>query len=356
LQIFLSKVDLLLLDEYIDCYTYNSYQCLKCNSTFESNWNQIQQGRLCPSCNNKFKPSQGEKEVGDYLRSLGVKNILTNNRTLIKPYEIDILLPDYNLCIEYCGLYTHRDDVLKKTRKKMHDLRYYHSYKLNECNKRGYNLLTIFEDEWLFKSEIVKSMLKQRLNLNDVPSIYARKCDIYEITFETKRDFLNSFHIQGNDNSQIMLGAFSKEGDELVAVMTFSKPSIAKGSGKQKAGHWELNRFCTNNNYRVPGIASKLLKHFQNNYDWSYIYSFADRRWSIGNLYHKLGFVLQSNLLKIIPGYWYVDTNNLKRIHRFSLRITKDDDTQGMTEQMYRVSQGYGIIYDCGNLKFSITK
>ena len=207
----------------------------------------------------------------------------------------------------------------------------------------------------LLKNDIVKSMLKQRLGLNISKQVYARKCEIFEITYETKRDFLNKFHIQGNDNSRIMLGAFSKVEGELVAVMTFSKPSIAKGSGKQIDGHWELNRFCTDSNYRVPGVAGKLLKHFQRNFSWIYIYSFADRRWSSGNLYNTLGFTLESDVDKIPPNYWYMDSTNLKRLHRFTLRKTKDDP-KDIPEKMLRVSQGYNIIYDCGNLKYSILK
>ena len=355
LLLFLEKVDLKLMGDYIDAYTYNNYRCLKCKTIFESNWNQIQQGRNCPSCNNKFKPSKAENEIYTYLQSLGITNISRNDRHLIKPYEIDLLLQDQKLCIEHCGLYTHREDVLRKTRKKMNDTRTYHCYKFDQCQKQGYQLLTIFEDEWLFKQDIVKAMLKQRVGKNNNEQIYARNCEIFEINFETKRDFLKEFHIQGNDNSQIMLGAFSKEGDHLVAIMTFSKPSIAKGSGIQIKGHWELNRFCTDYNFRVPGVAGKLLSHFKKNFEWVHIYSFADRRWSIGKLYHQLGFTLTTDVLKIKPNYWYVNSNKLQRIHRFGLRKTKDDP-KDITEQMLRVSQGYNIIYDCGNLKFVLDK
>lgn len=355
LYIFLEKVKLKLLDEYIDCYIYNKYQCLKCNAIFESNWNQIQQGRHCPSCNNKFKPSKGENEIYTYLQSIGLSNIIRSDRNLIKPYEIDILLPEQKICIEYCGLYTHRTDVLRKTRKKMNDIELYHSYKHDQCQKQGYQLLTIFEDEWLFKKDIVKSMLKHRMGKNNnIEQIYARKCEIFEINFRTKRDFLKKYHIQGNDISQIMLGAFDKKEDRLVAVMTFSKPSIAKGSGKQIKGHWELNRFCTDYNFRVPGIAGKLLSHFKKNFDWNYIYSFADRRWSSGQLYYQLGFTLITDPLKITPNYWYTK-DGLVRIHRFTLRKTKDDP-KDVTEKMLRVSQGYKIIHDCGNLKFTLNK
>jgi DNA-directed RNA polymerase subunit RPC12/RpoP len=357
--IFLEKIGLELLDEYDDCYTYNKYKCLKCGNIFDSNWNQLQQGRVCSSCSNKFKPSKGENEIYDFLTSIGINNILRNNRSLISPYEIDLVLPDYKLAIEYCGLYTHREDVLKRTRKarkKINDFRYYHIYKHNECLKNGYRLLTIFEDEWLFKEDIVKAMLKQRLGLNTGQIIGGRECNIHEITFETKRDFLNQYHVQGNDNSNVFLGAFTKETDELIAVMTFSPPSAVKGQRKKKKGHWELNRFCTNNNYRLPGVANKLLKHFQRNFEWSCIYSYADRRWSSGDLYFKLKFDLVNEPEKINPGYWYVDSNRLKRMHRSRFGRSEKNDFEGMTEQMYWVSQGYNLIYDCGNLKFELTR
>lgn len=357
LYIFLDKVGLELLDDYIDASIYNRYKCKNCQNIFESSWNQISQGRGCTSCQNKFRPSKAENEIYDYLQSIGVKNISRNNRVLISPYEIDLLLPDEKICIEHSGLYTHRDDVLKNTRKKMNDVRFYHSYKCDQCQRNGYQLLTIFEDEWLFKKDIVKAMLRQKVGKNNSPQVYARNCNIFELTSHAKQEFLETFHIQGNDNSKIMLGAFDIESDILVAIMTFSKPSIAKGRGVQKEGHWELNRFCTNYNYRVPGIAGKLLAHFQRNIDpdWQYIYSFADRRWSTGNLYKALGFNLETNINKIKPNYWYIDSNKLKRLHRFSLRKTKEDNSS-MPEQMLRVSEGYNIIYDCGNLKFSLTK
>ena len=42
-------------------------------------------------------------------------NISYNSRKIIKPYELDIYLPDYNLAFEYDGLYWHKeeDDVRK---------------------------------------------------------------------------------------------------------------------------------------------------------------------------------------------------------------------------------------------------
>ena len=82
--------------------------------------------------------------------------------------------------------------------------------------------------------------------------------------------------------------------------MTFKMTNMIKGGdGKQ----WELSRFCSLCNYQILGGASKLLKYFKENYQNEIpIISYADRRWSIGDLYKALGFefVHYSS-----PSYWY---------------------------------------------------
>jgi hypothetical protein len=127
--------------------------------------------------------------------------------------------------------------------------------------------------------------------------------------------------------------------------MTFSHGNISKGS-KNIENIWELNRFCSNYNYHIPGIASKILSYFKKNYEWKEIFSYADRRWSDGNLYYKLGFELD---LTTKPNYWYV--KGLNRIHRFTLR-KKSEEPKDIPEWVLRSKEGYHRIYDCGHYKF----
>jgi hypothetical protein len=166
-----------------------------------------------------------------------------------------------------------------------------------------------------------------------------------------KNNFLESYHLQGKDSSSIKLGAFYEE--ELVGVMTFSKPRISLGHKNKKPGVWELSRFAIKSNLKVNGLASKLLKFFERNYDWVEVYSFADRRWSQGAIYFILGFELDhySGV-----NYWYVDRKIGVREHRFkyrkdnlkSFRCYKEDKTEFdiMNEE------GYLRVFDCGNIKF----
>ena len=162
---------------------------------------------------------------------------------------------------------------------------------------------------------------------------------------ESKYNHLNKFHIQGKDISRIRLGAFYN--NVLLSVMTFSVPNISKGS-KNKKDVWELNRFCSDYNYHIPGIASKFLTCFKRNYDWKEIFSYADRRWSNGNLYYKLGFNLE-HITK--PNYWY--TKGYVRIHRFNLR-KKPTEPKEISELILRYNEGFRRVWDCGNLKFII--
>jgi len=157
---------------------------------------------------------------------------------------------------------------------------------------------------------------------------------------------LNVYHLQGEDKSVIKLGAFYNE--ELISVMTFSHGSISRKKLNFE-DLWELSRFCSNSNYHIPGIASKLLTYFKRNFQWYKIFSYADRRWSQGELYYKLGFKLDS-VTK--PNYSYVKNNT--RIHRFSLR-KKYNEPKDIPEWVLRQKEGYYRIWDCGHYKFKLT-
>jgi hypothetical protein len=65
------------------------------------------------------------------------------------------------------------------------------------CKEKGIHLIQIFEDEWILKKEIVKSIIKNSLGIIE-QKIYGRKTIIKEIiNNEEVKDFININHIQG---------------------------------------------------------------------------------------------------------------------------------------------------------------
>jgi len=335
----LKNINLELVNKFDNVTNKINVKCLICGYIFETVLDYVFHNYgLCPKCNPK-NSSKPEIEIREFLESLLGFDLIKSNLRNILPSkkEIDIFIPSLKVAIEFNGLFYHNSNMVGKD---------YHLNKTLECNTLGYKLIHIFEDEWLFKKDIVKSRLKYILGISNNKKIYARQCLIKEISSKEKDIFLEKYHLQNKDISKIRLGAFYN--NELVSVMTFSYGNISKGSKKEN-GVWELNRFCSNYNYHIPGIASKLLTYFKRNYKWNKIYSYADRRWSDGKLYYKLGFKLE----KIIePNYWYIKDN--KRIHRFNLR-KKSSEPHEISEWILRYNEGYRMIWDCGNFKFITT-
>lgn len=329
-----------LLSDYKNAHSNILVKCKDCEFEFETIWNYLQYRKGCPQCYINGISLQ-EFELLSFVKSiLPDTEIISNSRKIIPPQELDIYIPNKNIAIEYNGLWFHSEDCEFGGKDEK-----YHISKTVQCSKKDITLIHIFEDEWLFKQDIVKNRLLNILGESNKKKIYARKCIIREIDSKVKNNFLDKFHLQGKDSSIVKLGAFYN--DILVSVMTFSHGNIAKGS-KQIDSVWELNRFCSDYNYNVVGIASKFLSCFKKDYEWGKIFSYADRRWSIGNLYYKLGFDLEY-ITK--PNYWYLKRG--RRIHRFALRKTSEDD-KNIPERILRKEQGYSRIWDCGNLKFSI--
>ena len=215
--------------------------------------------------------------------------------------------------------------------------------------------IILFEDE-MVDTDLLRAKLNHYTKNNTAERIHARDCTIRECPRDQKRDLLNANHVQGNDNAPLSYGAYHN--DKLVAVMTFSAPRIALGQkdrNRDTIGVWELSRFCTDVNYRIPGIASKLLTHFKRNHVWKEIYSYADKRWSVGNMYHQLGFDLVADNS---PDYFYVIDGIRK--HRWNyrkdiLKNTLPNYDASLTEYQNMVNHGFWRVWDCGTLKFAMT-
>jgi len=299
--------------------------------------------KICTKCYPPIKQiSACEIEIKTFIDSLNLEYSNNNKNILKNNFEIDIYLPNSKLGIEFDGIYWH-SDIYKNNN--------YHLNKTEECEKQGIQLLHVFEDEWANKKEIVKSIIKSKLGIiND--RIYGRKCVIGEINNVICRNFLIDNHIQDSINSKIKLGLFYE--NELVSVMTFGKKRIAMGNKINIEGEYEMLRFCNKLNTSVIGGASKLLKYFIKTHSPKSILSFADRRYSQGNLYKKLGFNFIGNTK---PNYWYFQKNGLIRYHRFKFRkdvLIKEGFDKSKTEHEIMSERNYFCIYDCGNMKFEL--
>jgi hypothetical protein len=291
----------------------------------------------CPKCATVI--SKGHAETGEFMKELIDEEIIYNDRKTIDPYELDIYIPKFNLAIEFNGIYWHSSDSPRPLDKN------YHQEKTKACNEKGIRLIHIFEDQWLFKKDIVKSILRYAVG-KPLHKVYGRKCFVEEISAKEANAFLKENHIYERANGSIKLGLRTKDTKELVSVMTFGKDRYGKKFD------WELIRFANKKHTSVIGGAQKLWKHFLKNHEGSVI-CYADASLFTGALYEKLGF---KNEGLTPPNHWYLDGN--KRLHRSGFtkpkllkKGFKFDETKTVFDNC--LDLGYGIIYDCGSYRLT---
>jgi hypothetical protein len=315
-------------------------QCNICKTIFnftrqvftESKFNT----ELCPGCFPRdIIRSKAEEEIYSFVKTI-IPNVISNDRTVINPLEIDIFIPELKIGFEYSGLYWHSESGnLKANRVKDFD-----NYKQKLAKDKGIQLYIIFEDEWENKREIVKSRICNILNVSN-KKIYARDCNLKSISSKEANVFLQENHLQGGGRSNARYGLYYN--DKLISVMTFSNNNISR-----KINNWEINRFCSKLDHTIVGGASKLFKRFLTDYNPKEVISYADSRWSNGDLYKILGF---NFVHKTHSNYWYFRPNELIRKHRYGFRKNKNDNPN-LTEYENRLNEGYLRIWDCGSTKW----
>lgn len=275
--------------------------------------------------------SKGEKELKDWIASLGIE-IISNNRNVISK-EIDILIPSKDIAIEFNGLWWHSEVYKKKDEA-------YEKWK--ECKEKGIQLLTIWEDDWREKKEIVKSLLASKLGLSR--RIYARECEIREIGPKESNDFLERTHLQGSCQSSIRYGLFYS--DKLVAVMTFGRSRFDKNENG-----YELLRFSSEIEITIVGGFSKLLKHFIRKNSPKKIISYSNCDISIGNVYIKNGFKEISHSLSY---WWFKDGKRVPRYKCTKKKLIEKGYDKNMAEDEIMHSKKFYKIYGSGNSRYEL--
>lgn len=289
--------------------------------------------------------SIGEKSLVDFVKSLvGEENVIIRDRQTICPLELDILIPNKKIAIEYNGNFWHSDIMLLSRNNKLTEtsVKKYHLNKTELCKEKGIHLIHIFEYEWedTLRKERLKKYLTDILLPESRTKLYARNCIVKEISSKTANDFLDENHLQGKDNSGVRIGLFYN--DILVACMTFCKPRFSKKYD------WELSRFVVKSGYSVTGGGGKLLNYFRKNYNGSII-SYSDIAKMTGNLYRALGF---KELEPSEPNYVWIKGNNVLTRYQTQKHKLLKLGFEGDTEEDIMRGRGFLKLYDCGNYVF----
>ena len=340
----IESLDTSLFAVVIDEHSLNLHQTYidvlfkKCGHTRKININNLfnfsdrlyQNG--CPDCG-RFVSSTA-KIIQTILEEANIEFTINDRKQLDGGKELDFFIPSINLGIEVNGIWWHSSFY------KPDD---YHLQKTLNAEKNGIKLLHFFSDEIEEKTNIVKSMIFNALGKSN--KIYARKCELREIDNPESKDFFDRNHLQGSTQAKHHIGLFFNS--ELVSVMSFRKPFL------NDTANWEIARFASKLGMSIIGGASKILKYFRAHYQGS-IMTYADRRYSSGVVYEKLGFKFTHYSP---PDFSYVGNGMRESRFKFQKHKLKEMplyDTQ-LSEEVIMTKNGYPRIYDCGNSCWFLT-
>lgn len=306
--------------------------------------NYIMEGKGCPSCS-RTRKSRLEQEVFDFIKNLDGSTLSRVRLKELEGKELDIYVPSKNLAVEFNGLFFHRKRDVLDTYANLAASSFSILEKTNLCEKNGIRLIHIFEDEWLEKQDIVKNRLRAILGVSE--KVGARKCHIKEISLLELKAFEQTFHIQGHALAKYRYGLYYQ--DDLVATMSFTSLRF----NNEEEGAFELLRFCSSES--IQGGFSKLLSRFIKDKNPKKIVSYSDRRWSLGEVYSKQGFIKVSTSK---PGYFWC--KGQKRWNRMNFQkhklkeILEEAFDESKTEKELMFQARYFLVEDCGQDRWEL--
>jgi hypothetical protein len=320
------------------------------HGAFKQKPNDHLDGHGCPSCGVTI--STTETKLFDAVREIH-PDALNNDRSGVAgigvklPLELDIYIPSASLAIEVNGLRWHssmqqdrqgRDWVINHQKKK-----------LEACKANGVQLLNFYEDEINNQFDIVLNMVKSKLRSKS-PSTYARNTTVQNLNWEQAEDFLDNTHIQGSGRPAQAKGLFNKA-NQLIALMVFGRTQSIRGNKTE--GVYEVLRYTSSE--QVVGGCSKLLKAFlRETPEATSVISYADKRFSTGDMYKAIGFTLA---YETPPDYCYVYKNSRRHksgFRRASLEKLLPNFDPLLTEEANCRNHKIFQLYGCGLQKWEL--
>ena len=150
--------------------------------------------------------------------------------------------------------------------------------------KLGFQVVHIWEDIWQRHPQAVQGRVKALLGKSR--RIYGRETKAARIEQPVLQQFLQAHHTNVSIQGKFKYGLFY--GESLVAVAAFGGVRKLRFEGNAESS--ELIRFCNATGYTVVGGLSKLLKAFLREKAINHLMTYADREWSAGQGYERLGF------------------------------------------------------------------
>ena len=163
-------------EEYTGYDKTYRWKCLICQNEFEQKIHttgHVEECPYLPHCWNCYPRISGESkselELLDFVKQY-YSNAHKDNE-LIKPYELDIVIDELKLAIEFNGDYWHSVEFYLEHHDNLDEYYNYHLNKVLKANKKGYRLIHIWESNSKEIENKLKDILEGKENLTFIEDI-----------------------------------------------------------------------------------------------------------------------------------------------------------------------------------------
>lgn len=303
-------------------------ECKICQTCYKLNSSAYYKRRLknlelCTNCNPfNLIGSLGEKDLKNYIERL---TNLKTSKIRFSRKEIDIYLDEFKIGFEFNGIYWHVEDKRDKN---------YHQDKSQLVNSNGIRLVHIWEDDWFYKQDIVKSIINDIFNKNII--ISANECEIRKIKQKEATLFLNNNHLEGSCLTSHKIGLYHN--NILVSLMAFNK--------KSNKNDYELVRHCNLINVNIDGGDKKMLDFIINDLKINKMTTITNNDYQDGYVYTHLGFNFVKN---IKPDYkWSIDYIRENKHNWKKNKLVKMGYDTNKTESEIMFELGHKKVWNSG--------
>lgn len=291
--------------------------------------------------------------------------VLSDDHTVLPSgKELDIVVPDHHLAIEFNDIFSHSEQAVfeRHAKPRPHG---YHAAKTREAREQGYQLVHVWEDDWLHRRELVLRALAHRLHVVDrlpdvLPDInplayqrlYARNLTARRVHGGIARRFWQDNHLQGPVHCTVNVGLYDQDG-VLRALLGVGR----KNHGSRVSlpdGTWDIQRYATLG--VIVGGFTKLLAHAETLVPVDTWTSWSDNDISDGGMYQAAGFTVDK---RQAPSYSYVGRKTKwERVHRSTYTKQRFIDNPdlvyepGQTEHQAALDNKLYRIYDAGKTRW----
>lgn len=222
--------------------------CKGCTSEVDFNRTGSRYRKFCDIHSEGYMQSAAENSLGDFLSSFGFP-VLRRNRKLIG-CEVDFLLPEQKIAVEFNGLWFHCTAF-----EKYRDDPWLHNKKYNICRAAGYRMITVWEDDWRDRPDVVKDMFIRLLCPGMLETVCCTDMEILEVSGQDAYSFLKENSLKTQPKTEICYGLY--HGDRLMMLAYGGSSEIDCGKGCI-----EVTDICRRSGYQIAGGAERLICRF----------------------------------------------------------------------------------------------